>query len=98
LGRSVELSEKAAQKLAGIKRWYSQPGAGRAAARRIQAIVAAIECLEFFPFMGRPGDTPGTRELTAQEHRIVYEVAEGDDTPETAGDIVVLNILGPGEP
>ena len=46
----------AAQKLAAIEQWYRQPGAGRAAARRVQTILAAIDRLEYFPYIGRDGD------------------------------------------
>ena len=88
----------AAQKLAAIEQWYRQPGAGPAAARRVQTILAAIDRLEHFPYIGRDGDIPGTRELTAQDHRIVYEIITVNGTQKTEGDIVVLNVLGPGEP
>jgi plasmid stabilization system protein ParE len=88
----------AAQKLAAIEQWYRQPGAGRAAARRVQTILAAIDRLEYFPDIGPDGDIPETRELTAQDHRMVYEVITTNGTRQTEGDIVVLNVLGPGEP
>jgi plasmid stabilization system protein ParE len=98
LGRSVGLSRQAAEKRARIENWYRQTGAGCAAALRVRAIVAAIECLEFFPFPGGVGDIPGTREFTSQDHRILYELAESTEAGERAADITVLNILGPGEP
>jgi plasmid stabilization system protein ParE len=95
--RLVRLSDEAAESLGDVERWYSQPGAGAAAARRVQAILAAIAGLSDFPYMGRAGDIEGTRELTCQGHRIIYVVAGGADGSSAAGDIVVLDIFGPGQ-
>jgi len=98
VARRVSLADEAAESLATIEQWYRQPGAGQVASRRLRAIRAAIGRLVDFPYIGRPGDVLGTRELTCQDHRIVYLVAAGDGTSTGAGDIVVLDIFGPGEP
>lgn len=37
--------------------------------------------LSEFPFLGKPGQVPGTREIVVHEsYRMIYEVAEADDT------------------
>lgn len=48
--------------LIGVSEYISQDNAD-AAARTVAAIVKAVETLEHFPALGRPGRISGTREL-----------------------------------
>jgi plasmid stabilization system protein ParE len=93
--RNLDFTDEAADDLAAMRRWYSQPGA--AAKRRAQAIVDAIERLRDMPCLPARGRRPGTREFTAQGHRIIYRVDPDTDSNTTAGDVLVLRVFGPGQ-
>ena len=95
--RNLDFTDEAADDLAAMRRWYSQPGAGAAAKRRAQAIVDAIERLRDMPCLPARGRRPGTREFTAQGHRIIYRVDPDTDSNTTAGDVLVLRVFGPGQ-
>ena len=94
------LADEAAETLGYIEWWYSQPGVGAAvtAIRKVRALLAAIDRLATTPECGLPGETPGTRELTCQNHRIVYLIMEREKTAERVGDAVVFDIFGPAHP
>ncbi len=72
----VVLTNAAEEELTAIYAFY----AGRSGSddRVIGAILKAITGLASFPLMGRPGDTPGTREriVTRYPYRIVYHIDE----------------------
>jgi len=63
----------------------------------VRALVAAIECLAFYPTLGRLSQVAGTRALAAQEHRIVYQLSGDGGAAEDVGDVLVLDMFGPGE-
>ncbi len=99
MARSVSLTDEAAESLDAILHWYTQRGAGRDGIDRVRAILAAITRLGIYPFMGRVSDQdPTMRELVCRQHRIIYLVEDGAGASEDAGDILVLDIFGPGEP
>jgi plasmid stabilization system protein ParE len=96
-GRTVRLSDRAAQDLDAIHRWQTQPGAGGAASRRLRAIISAIRQLEEIPCLHVRGRRPGTREMSVEGHRVVYRVSADSGDNATAGDVVVLRVFGPGQ-
>ena len=60
------------------------PAAARNVVRRI---AQQIEKLEYIPYLGRPGDAPGTRILVVPRlpYVVIYEIVEGE--------IVVLGVM-----
>jgi len=72
----VLLTDAAEEDLAAIYAFYA--GRSGSADRVVGAILKAINGLALFPLMGRPGDTPGTREriVIRYPYRIVYHVDE----------------------
>lgn len=95
--RALFLSEAAIDDIAGIYRWYRQPGAGAAAARRVRAIRSAIRGLVEYPCRFRRGQHPDTRELITQGHVVVYEVHSDTGNDTTAGDVFIVRVFGPGQ-
>lgn len=95
--RALFLSEAAVDDIAGIYRWYTQPGAGAAAARRVRAIRSAIRGLIEYPCRFRRGQHPGSRELITQNHVVVYELHPDTGDDSTAGDVFIVRVFGPGQ-
>jgi plasmid stabilization system protein ParE len=95
--RTLVLAEAAIDDLEQIYRWYSQPGAGAVAARRIRAIRSAVRGVVDHPCRYRRGQHVGTRELTIQGHVVVYEVRPDTGEDATAGDIFVVRVFGSGQ-
>jgi plasmid stabilization system protein ParE len=95
--RNLRLTDEAAEDLNAFYRWYTQPGAGVAAARRVQALVAAIGRLREKPCLHAVGQRPGTREMAAGGHRVVYAVTPDTGSNRTAGDVMVLRVFGPSQ-
>ncbi len=73
----VQLTAAAEADLAGIYT-YCARRSGPVAERVLGAILRAINGLARFPFMGKPGDVPETRErvVVRYPYRIVYHVNE----------------------
>ena len=81
------------------KRWLLQAGAGHVAQRRYQAILRAIQGLYASPVRHRRSeDHPGRRVISVAGYRILYTVLPDTGDNRTAGDVIVLAVLGPGEP
>ena len=95
--RLVNLAEQAAHDLANILEWQTQYGSGPAALRRIDKIRRAIAALQNFPCRYPKGEHSGTRVLTVERHVIVSEIHPDTGRNETAGDVVVLRVFGPGQ-
>lgn len=95
--RVVRLTPEARDDLSAIRQWYSQPGSGAAARRRAQSIVSAIERLNEHPCRHARGGHPNTGEFSVVGHRVIYEVHPDTGRNETAGDVLVLRIFGPGQ-
>ncbi len=49
------------------------------------------------PCLYAKGDHAGTREAPVVGHRIVYRVFPDTDDNATAGDVLVLQVFGPGQ-
>lgn len=93
--RAVRLTEDAARDLDGVRAWFTQPGAGAQAARRLGHILVSIDRLADHPCLyPRVGHH---RELSVEGHRVIYRVTPDTDRDATAGDVLVLRIWGPGQ-
>ena len=80
------------------KGWLTQPGSGPAARRRLALIWTAIEGLLDHPCLYPIGQHPGVRELPcAGGYRALYRVIPDTGRDETAGDVRVLRVFGPGQ-
>jgi plasmid stabilization system protein ParE len=97
LPRELDYTDKALADLEAIRGWLTQPGAGPAAGRRLAAVWAAIERLRQHPCRYAAGQHPGVRELACDGgYRALYEVIADTGCDQTAGDVRVLRVFGPG--
>jgi len=96
--RELSYTDQALADLDAAKGWLTQPGSGPAARRRLAAIWAAIEGLRDHPCLHPAGQHPGVRELPcAGGYRALYRVIPDTSRSETAGDVRVLRVFGPGQ-
>ena len=96
--RGLIYAPRAREDLDAIRRWLTQPGAGPAARRRLTAVRIAIERLREHPCLYPVGQHPGVRELPcAGGYRALYRVIPDTGLDETAGDVRVLRVFGPGQ-
>jgi plasmid stabilization system protein ParE len=78
--------------------WLAQPGSGPRAWRMLAAIRADIRRLRQSPCLWPAGDHPGVRELPcAGGYRALYRIIPDTGRDETAGDVRVLRVFGPGQ-
>lgn len=89
MSRRVLLTDTAALHPGTIRQWFEQPGAGVSARTVLSALVDGIAGLGEFPFMGREGDVPGTREQIVRRHRVIYRVSNNE--------VIIVAVLGPGQ-
>ena len=96
--RELEYTDKAIADLDAIRGWLTQPGAGPAARQRLLRVWALIERLIEYPCLWPAGQHPGVRELPCDGgYRALYEVTPDTGHNETAGDVRVLRVFGPGQ-
>jgi plasmid stabilization system protein ParE len=95
--RRFEFTDLALDDLAAVRQWLEQPGAGRAAARRLGQIKRAIKELRLAPCRWPYRDDEGARVRIIERYKIVYEVLPDTGNDATAGDVLVLRIFGPGQ-
>jgi len=95
--RILDIAQRALQDIDGIQLWQSQHGSGPAAQRRMHAILDAIRALRHHPCRYPKGEHPGTRVLTVERYVVVYEVKPDTGRNDTAGDVIVLRVFGPGQ-
>ena len=95
--RTLSYTDEAITDLDAIRRWQIQPGSGVASIRRLKAIRAAIQRLKHAPCLSPIGDHPGVRELSCVSHRVMYSVEPDAGRNDSAGDVVVLRVFGPGQ-
>ncbi len=93
--RAVRFTAAAAQDLTSARRWFTQPGAGAIAARRLRRILAAINRLADHPC--RHPREGRNREFSVERHRVVYRVIPDTGRDATAGDVLVLGVFGSGQ-
>jgi len=80
-----------------VRGWLIQPGSGPAARHKLAAIRADIWRLQQQPCLWPAGDHSSVRELPAAGgYRVLYKVEPDTGRNETAGDLTVLRVYGPG--
>jgi len=98
VSRDLIYAPEALADLEEIAHWLTQPGSGPRAWRRLAAIRDSIERLREHPCLWSIGQHPGVRELPcAGGYRALYEVIPDTGRDETAGDVTVLRVYGPGQ-
>jgi plasmid stabilization system protein ParE len=97
LTRKVTTSKAAAEDVRAARTWLNQPGSGRRARSRFEQIRSAIKELRNTPCLWAVGDQPPYRERVAGEYVIVYEVSPDTGNNQTAGDVEVIRVFGPGQ-
>ena len=96
--RRLIYAPRALADLDAMQRWQTQPGSGPAATRRVWRIRAAIRRLKQHPCRYPVGQHPGVRELPCDGgYRALYRVIPDTGRDETAGDVRVLRVFGPGQ-
>jgi len=96
--RRLSYTEKARDDLEVARHWLTQPGSDSAARQRLAAIRTAINRLRQQPCLSPVGQHSGVRELPcAGGYRVLYRVTPDTGRSETAGDVLVLRVFGPGQ-
>jgi plasmid stabilization system protein ParE len=96
--RTLIYAPRARDDLESIGLWLTQPGSGPAARRRLTTIRAAINRLLEHPCLYPIGQHPGVRELPCDGgYRALYDVLPDTGRSETAGNVRVLRVFGPGQ-
>ena len=96
--RELRYTDKALADLNALASWLTQPGAGPTARRRLTAVWVAIERLREYLCRCPVGEHPGVRELPCNGgYRALYRVIPDTGRDETAGDVRVLRVFGPGQ-
>ena len=96
--RTLIYAPRARNDLEAITHWLTQPGSGPRARRHLAAILAAIERLREHPCRYPVGKHRGVRELPCDGgYRALYRVHPDTGRDETAGDVLVLRVFGPGQ-
>jgi plasmid stabilization system protein ParE len=95
--RELIYAPEALADLEAATRWLTQPGSGPRAWRRLAAIRDSIERLREHPCLWPIGRHTGVRELPCEGgYRALYEVVPDTGHDETAGEVLVLRVYGPG--
>lgn len=96
--RALIYAPRARNDLEAITQWLTQPGSGPRARRRLAAIWAAIERPRDHPCRYPVGQHRGVRELPCDGgYRALYRVHPDTGRDETAGNVRVLRVFGPGQ-
>lgn len=96
--RRLRYTDQTLADIDGIRGWLTQAGAGSAARRELAAIRAAIRRLRIDPCLFPPGQHTGVRELPCDGgYRALYRVVADPGRSETAGEVLVLRVFGPGQ-
>jgi plasmid stabilization system protein ParE len=96
--RALRFADKALGDLDAIKRWLTQPRSGQAARRRLTTPWIATERLREHPCLYPVGQHSGVRKLPfARGYRVFDEVHPDTGQNDTAGDVRVLRVFGPGQ-
>ncbi len=96
--RRLTYSDEAIADLSAIRGWLTQPGSGRAARQTLFSIRASIRGLRRHPCLFALGEYPGVRELPCKGgYRAFYRLVPDTGRNDTAGDVLVLRVFGPGQ-
>jgi plasmid stabilization system protein ParE len=96
--QTLSYTAEALADLNAIRSWLTQPGSGQAARRRLLAIRASIRKLRHHPCLYGLGAYPDVPELPCDGgYRALYEIHPDTGHNETAGNVVVLHVFGPGQ-
>ncbi len=96
--RKVTTAPIAAEGLRQARLWLTQPGSGADGRRRWERLRNARRNLRIYPYLGAPNDEqPGYYQLVVSGHRVIYRIDPDTGDSNTAGDIRILIILGPGQ-
>jgi len=96
--RRLRYTDRARDDLEAIHGWLTQPGSGAAARRRLRMIRAAIRRLKQTPCLYAVGQHSGVRELPCDGgYRALYRVVPDTGRNDTAGEVLVLRVFGPGQ-
>jgi plasmid stabilization system protein ParE len=96
--RRLIIAPRARDDIEAARRWLMQHGSGPAAWAKLDAILAAIEDLRDYPCRFSLGHHSGVRErLCGGGWRVLYRVRPDTGRNETAGDVRVLRVYGPGQ-
>jgi len=96
--RRLIFAPRARDDINDASRWLTQPGSGPAAWAKLDAILSAIEGLRDHPCRWPAGRHQGVRErLCAGGYRVFYRVGPDTGRDETAGDVRMLRVYGPGQ-
>ncbi len=97
--RRVIEAPDAVRALREARAWLHQPGSGPASWARWTALRAVRARLREFPYLGAPSpEHAGLRQIVVAEHRIIYRVDPDTGDSATAGEVLILTVLGPGMP
>lgn len=76
-----------------------QQGAGPNGRMRWDALRTTRSRLREHPYLGAPSpEQPGRRQLVVSGYRIIYRVDPDTGDIDTAGDVRILAVFGPGQP
>jgi len=64
---------------------------------KLKAIAAAIQGLLKHPCLYRRSEHGGRREMIVRGHLVVYRLRPDTGSNQTAGDVEVLRVFGPGQ-
>lgn len=95
--RLLTITDPALADLDAVRRWLQQSGAGRKAARRLKNIEYALIELCDAPCRWGWSDHEGARQRSVDGYKIIYRVLLDTGDNDTAGDVVVVRIYGPGQ-
>jgi plasmid stabilization system protein ParE len=96
--RRLSFTERARDDLEAVQLWLTQLGSGPSARRLLAAVRADIRRLKTYPGLYAPGAHNGVRELPcAGGYRVLYRVTPDTGHSDTAGDVLVLRVFGPGQ-
>jgi plasmid stabilization system protein ParE len=96
--RRLLYTNQALADLDAISGWLTQSGAGPAARRKLMAIRTSIRRLRQHPCLHPVGDHSGVRELPCQGgYRALFRVNPDTGRDDTAGEVPMLRVFGPGQ-